>query len=91
MDSREIMKQLHQAETSDAAQLLHEVLRAGVRTALYAIVEQEISGLCGPRYLPDKAAPCVRAGSAQSEVYLDGRRAEAKRPRVRGKCEDEIL
>lgn len=88
MESSEIIERLHQAETGAAAQLLHEVLRAGVRTALYAIVEQEISGLCGRRHRPDKEATCVRAGSAKSDIYLDGRRVEAKRPRVRRKCAD---
>lgn len=85
MEKSDVLERLHQAETGEAARLLRDILRANVREALYELVEEEISGLCGPRHRPKEQTPYYRSGSAESEVYLDGSRTAAKRPRVRRK------
>ncbi len=85
MKKNDIMERLHQAESGEAAKLLREVLRAKVRQALYELVEEEIIGLCGAKHHPKKGTPYSRAGTSPSEVYLNGERTEAKRPRVRYK------
>lgn len=85
MEKSDIMERLHQAESGEAAKLLRDILRANVREALYELVEEEICGLCGPRHRPKQATPYYRSGTASSEIYLDGSRTEAKRPRIRRK------
>ena len=83
MEKSDIMERLHQAETGEAASLLSDYLRANVREALYSIVEEEISGLCGPSHRPKEVTAYYRSGSASSEIYLNGERTSAKRPRIR--------
>lgn len=89
MNKNDVMQRLYQAESGEAAKLLRDMLRANVRQALYELVEEEISGLCGPRHRPCAETPYYRSGSADSEVYLDGSRTVAKRPRVRRKSEED--
>lgn len=72
-----------QAESSPLSLMLQEHLRAAVRKALYSVVEEEITGLCGPSHRPHADSTCRRAGSADSTVCLDGRWEPMKRPRVR--------
>lgn len=89
MNKNDVMQRLYQAESGEAAKLLRDMLRANVRQALYELVEEEISGLCGPRHRPHAESPYYRSGSADSEVYLDGSRTVARRPRVRRKSEED--
>ena len=89
MEKRAVIKRLEQAETGEAAELLHEVLRANVRQALYELVEEEIQGLCGPKHRPKEGGRYYRSGTSPSEVYLEGRRVPAKRPRVRRRSGDD--
>lgn len=63
--------------------MLKDHLRGAVRQALYEVVEEEISALCGPSHHPEKQSPYRRAGSADSRVCLEGRWEGMKRPRVR--------
>jgi transposase-like protein len=72
-----------QAESPSLAQMMKEHLRTVVREALYEVVEEEVRELCGAAHRPDPASAFRRAGSARSTVFLDGRREELKRPRVR--------
>ena len=89
MERNEVINRLHQADSTEAGQLLRELLRANVRQALYDLVEEEIESLCGPSHHPRKDALYYRSGSSDSHVYLDGRRTEAKRPRVRFKSAED--
>ena len=89
MEISDVMQRLEQAETGEAAKLLRDILRAKVREALYELVEEEVNGLCGPRHRPEEGTPYYRSGSAESEVYLDGCRTSAKRPRVRRKTGED--
>lgn len=72
-----------QAENLPLAQMMKEHFRTVVREALYEVVEDEVRQLCGPSHRPDPESPFRRAGSADSTVFLDGRREALKRPRVR--------
>jgi len=72
-----------QAESLPLAQMMKEHFRTVVREALYEVVEQEVQQLCGASYRPDAQSAFRRAGSANSTVFLDGRREALKRPRVR--------
>lgn len=77
-----------QAENLPLAQMMKERFRTVVRAALYEVVEEEIAMMCGPSHRPDAASAFRRAGSANSTVFLDGRREAVKRPRVREHRED---
>lgn len=90
MNKSEVIKRLNQAESDEAAELLREILRSSVRQALYQLVEEEVKGLCGPKYDRNKSAEYYRAGSAQSEVYLDGIPQSATRPRVRRRTSEGL-
>src|SRR5690554_174499 len=72
-----------QADSLPLAAMMKDYLRVVVREALYGLVEEEVAGLCGPSHRPDAQSPYRRAGSADSRVYLEGRREALKRPRVR--------
>lgn len=77
-----------QAESLPLAQMMKERFRAVVREALYDVVEEELVELCGASHRPDPESAFRRAGSANSTVYLDGRRETLKRPRVREQSGD---
>lgn len=50
---------------------------------LGALLEQDRTALCGPRYGRDTARQASRAGTVPSEVVLGGRKVAVRRPRVR--------
>ena len=77
-----------QAESLPLAQMMKERFRAVVREALYDVVEEEIVELCGASHRPDPESAFRRAGSANSTVFLDGRKQRLKRPRVRKQSGD---
>lgn len=74
---------LKQEEVPETANELRDFLRQHVRRALMAVFEQEIEGLCGSRYHPNPQAECYRSGSVPGAVFVEGRREEMRRPRVR--------
>lgn len=51
---------------------------------MHTIMQEDVTGLCGPkgRHAPDRAA--VRHGTEAGSVVLGGRRVPVRRPRVRG-------
>jgi transposase-like protein len=63
-------------------ELLELALRSGLKV-FTAMLEEDRTAICGPRYAhePDRAAS--RAGTTRSEVVLGGRKVTIQRPRVR--------
>ena len=59
-------------------------------SVLPAVLEQERETLCGVRYQHDAGRAASRAGYADGEVVLGGRRVSVKRPRVRSSKGQEI-
>jgi transposase-like protein len=51
--------------------------------ALTALMEQERTELCGPRYKHVEGRQASRAGHAAGELVMGGRRVSVRRPRVR--------
>jgi transposase-like protein len=76
-----------QTRTQDANQssgeIFREYLRGVVQTALGEVMQEEVEGLCGPKYQPVESAVYRRAGSDDGVVYYAGRKEAIKRPRVR--------
>ena len=64
-------------------------IRAG-QQVLDAMMEQDRTELCGPRWKRDPDRRAGRAGTAPSEVTLGGRRIQMTRPRVRSQAGQEV-
>ena len=64
------------------AELFELMVRSGLRV-LDAMLEEDRTALCGPRYAHDAARQASRAGTVPSEVVLGGRKVAIQRPRVR--------
>ena len=63
-------------------ELLELALRSGLRV-FTAMLEEDRTVICGPRYTHEPDRPASRAGTTQSEVVLGGRKVAIQRPRVR--------
>ena len=76
--------QLAFAAMIGARATLHDAVVAAGLSVLVAMLEEERTRLCGPRYAhaPDRAAS--RAGHVDGELAMGGRRVRVSRPRVRG-------
>lgn len=75
--------QLAFAAMADARATLHDaVVKAGM-SVLAAMLEEERTRICGPRYAHDPARAASRAGHCDGELALGGRRVRVRRPRVR--------
>ena len=64
-------------------------IRAG-QQVLDAMMEQDRTALCGPRWKRDPDRQAGRAGTTPSEGTLGGRRIQLTRPRVRSQSEQEV-
>ncbi len=90
MDHQQLKDAFLQGEEREAAHLLNQVLRGCVREAFWNLMADEVETLCGARYQPDPDSPYRRAGSETGSVYLDGKKTEITRPRVRHENEGEV-
>ncbi len=87
---RQESPQLVLAAMVDARATLHEaVVQAGM-TVLGAMLEEDRTRLCGPRYTHDAGRQASRAGHAEGELRFAGRRIRVRRPRARS-CDGEEL
>jgi transposase-like protein len=76
-------EQLAFAAIADARATLHDAIVGAGITVLHALLEDERTKICGPRYahVPERVA--TRAGHAVGELAMGGRRVRMRRPRVR--------
>ena len=65
------------------ATMLRDYLRGAVRGAIYGLLQEELTELCGPLHRPEASSRYYRAGSAPSHFFVEGRREDLLRPRVR--------
>src|SRR3954469_17224071 len=63
-------------------ELLGLAVRSGLKV-FTAMLEEDRTALCGPRYAHEPDRPASRAGTTRSEVVLGGRKVTIQRPRVR--------
>jgi putative transposase len=63
-------------------ELFELAVRAGLRV-FTAMLEEDRTAICGPRYAHQPARSAGRAGTVPSEVVLGGRKVAIQRPRVR--------
>ena len=64
------------------AELFELMVRSGL-CVLDAMLEEDRTALCGPRYAHQAARTASRAGTVPSEVVVGGRKVAIQRPRVR--------
>ena len=72
------------------AELWELAVRAGLQV-LAAMMEEDRTAVCGPRYVHDRARRAGRAGTVTSEVVLGGRKVAVRRPRVRAEGREVAL
>ena len=64
------------------AELFELAVRSGLQV-LDAMLEDDRTAICGPRYAHQADRTAARAGTVASEVVLGGRKVAIRRPRVR--------
>ena len=63
-------------------ELFELAMRSGLKV-FTAMLEEDRTAVCGPRYAHELDRPASRAGTVRSEVVLGGRKVAIQRPRVR--------
>jgi len=63
-------------------ELFEFALRAGLQV-FTAMLEEDRTAICGPRYAHEPERPASRAGTVRGEVVLGGRKVTIQRPRAR--------
>lgn len=76
-------RQLVLSITAGVHEVLHDLVVGAGMGVLGAMLEQDRTDLCGPRYAHDTGRRAHRAGSAPGELPMGGRRTSVLRPRVR--------
>src|SRR2546422_971032 len=71
-------------------ELLELALRSGLKV-FTAMLEEDRTAICGPRYAHEPDRPASRAGTTPSEVVLGGRKVLIQRPRVRTEAGEVAL
>jgi len=89
MDKDNVLQALGQVQAEQAGKLFRRFLRGTARGILIEVMAEEVEALCGAAYCPSKEAKFYRAGSARGYVYMDSRRENLARPRVRQYKDDE--
>ncbi len=87
---QEATGQLAFAAMIDARATLHDAIVAAGMGVLGAMLEEERAKICGPRYAHQPSRMATRAGHANGELALGGRRVRVRRPRVRSTDGDEV-
>ena len=72
------------------AELMELAVASGLKI-LHAMLEEDRTAICGPRYQHQAERQAVRAGTVPSEVVLGGRKVQIHRPRVRTAREEVPL
>lgn len=96
------MEKIARKDGATEAPMLHvlgEMVRRELRefvvvagmTALATVLEQERSGVCGPRYTHNLKRHARRTGHAPGELVMGGRRVRVKRPRARTLDGNEVV
>ena len=87
---QEATAQLAFAAMLDARATLHDAIVAAGMGVLGAMLEEERAKLCGARYVHQPERTASRAGHANGELALGGRRVRVRRPRVRSTDGEEV-
>ena len=83
MDKGSVLQALGQVGTEEAGEVFREYLRGAAREMLVGVMTEEVTRLCGAAYHPTEDSEFYRAGSAEGYAYVESRREDIVRPRVR--------
>jgi transposase-like protein len=72
------------------SELFELAMRSGLKV-LEAMLEEDRTAICGPRYAHQPDRHASRAGTVSSEVVLGGRKVTVQRPRVRASGQEVPL
>ena len=81
---QEATPQLAFAAMMNAQATLHDAIVSAGKGVLGAMLEEERTRLCGPRYAHVEGRAATRNGHVDGELAIGGRRVRVRRPRVRG-------
>lgn len=81
---QEATPQLAFAAMMNAQATLHDAIVSAGMGVLGAMLEEERTRLCGPRYAHVEGRAATRNGHVDGELAIGGRRVRVRRPRVRG-------
>lgn len=87
---QEATPQLAFTAMMDARATLHDAIVSAGMTVLGAMLEEERSKLCGPRYEHQPGRMATRSGHTDGELALGGHRVRVRRPRVHGVDGSEV-
>jgi putative transposase len=95
MDNISFTERLAQAEDSEIGEAFNSFMHTAARSALTAVLFEEVEALCGKAYHPQEEGDCKRAGSAPGRYFFGSDEIQISRPRVRrhkgGKSEEVRL
>ena len=83
MNNISFTERLAQAEDSEIGEAFNSFMHTAARTALTAVLFEEVEALCGKAYHPQKEGDCKRAGSAPGRYFFGSDEITISRPRVR--------
>lgn len=89
MNEGSMLQVLGQVSAEEAGEVFREYLRGATREILAGVMAEEVRTLCGAAYHPREEREFQRAGSAQGYAYVESRREDIVRPRVRQRVGDE--
>jgi len=88
MDKGSVLQALGQVGAGEVGEVFREYLRGATREMLVNVMAEEVTRLCGAAYHPTREAEFYRAGSAEGYAYIEARREDIVRPRVRQREEE---
>jgi len=83
MNDSTIIETLAQVKSSDLSTMMQEMFRGVVFDMFLSVMDAEVSLLCGVKYHPDSEPGARRAGSAPGSVFIENKKVNVSRPRVR--------
>ena len=89
MDKGSVLQALGQVSAEEAGEVFREYLRGAAREMLVGVMAEEVTTLCGAAYHPSEEGEFYRAGSAEGYAYVESRREDMVRPRVRRRVGDD--
>ena len=89
MDKGSVLQALSQVGAEEAKEVFREYLRGATLEMLVGVMAEEVTELCGAAYHPSEDREFYRAGSAKGYGYVESRREDIVRPRVRRRQEDK--
>ncbi len=89
MDKGSFLEVLGQVSAQEVGEVFRQYLRGATREILVGVMAEEVTKLCGAAYHPNEGSEYYRAGSVDGYAYVESRREDIVRPRVRQRVGDD--